>query len=282
MRRNDPLDLGEFLNGRKGPAIMGILNVTPDSFSDGGRFNERSRAIEHAFEMVEQGADMIDVGGESTRPFAESVITEEEIERTVPVIETMADDLKVPVSIDTRHVEVARRALEAGASMINDVNGLRGEGMEELSLEWGIPVVVMHMKGTPKDMQVNPCYDDVISEVRSFLAERVDELVAKGMKKEQVIIDPGIGFGKRREDNLKLINGLDAFLDIGCPVLIGASRKSFIGQTLDLEVDQRLEGSLAVAVIAYMRGASVIRTHDVLETRRTVDMTRAMIDCREA
>ncbi len=263
--------------GLETPLIMGILNVTPDSFSDGGAHFDLEDAVNHAIVMTENGADIIDIGGESTRPFAETVITEEEIERTIPVIEALVDRIDVPISIDTRHVEVARKALDAGAVIVNDVNSLRGEGMEELVIERGVNAVLMHMKGSPKNMQVDPTYHDVVEEVLTFLNERVDSFVEKGGDKKKLMVDPGIGFGKRLEDNLILLRDLDRFCEIGCPVVVGASRKSFIGKVSGLDVSERLEGSLGAAVVAYMKGASVLRVHDVKETRRTLDIVKAII-----
>lgn len=259
------------------PVIMGILNVTPDSFSDGGIFLDTRSALEHARKMVSEGARIIDIGGESTRPFADKVHIGEEIRRVIPVIEAVSDELDVVISIDTRHTGVARKALEAGASMINDVNGLREEGMEELVADSGATAVIMHMKGTPKDMQVSPTYGDVIADIHSFLSERVDTMVDKGHSKDKLIIDPGIGFGKRVGDNLAILKDLDRFSDIGCPILVGASRKSFIGAVLDVEVDERLEGSIASAVISYINGASILRVHDVKETRRALDLAAAIM-----
>ncbi|MBN1538532.1 MAG: dihydropteroate synthase [Candidatus Thermoplasmatota archaeon] len=260
------------------PVIMGILNITPDSFSDGGFFLSIDDAVARAHEMVNHGAAMVDVGGESTRPFAEPVPLEEEIRRTLPVIERLVDELNVPISIDTRHQEVARAAIEAGASIVNDVNALRGPGMEDIVLETGVCAVIMHMKGTPLDMQVSPSYDDVMEEILSFLKERVEHMTEMGIRKDRLILDPGIGFGKRVGDNLTIIRELSIFLDIGCPVLVGASRKSFIGKVLGREVNERLEGSLVSAVLAVMNGASIIRAHDVGETKRALDMLGAIID----
>jgi dihydropteroate synthase len=259
------------------PLIMGILNVTPDSFSDGGRHNTLETAVDHALKMIEDGADIIDVGGESTRPFAESIITEEEVDRTIPVIKALVDRIDIPISIDTRHVEVARKALDAGAVMVNDVNSLGEPGMEELVIERDVSAVLMHMKGEPGNMQIDPTYRDVVSEVLAFLEGRIVSFENKGGNRERLIVDPGIGFGKRVEDNLVLLRDLDRFLDLDCPVMVGASRKSFIGKVLDLEVDERLEGSLAAAIVAYNNGASILRVHDVKETRRALDLARAIM-----
>jgi dihydropteroate synthase len=267
-----------FFKDLESPIIMGILNTTPDSFSDGDSFSTMDQAVNRALEMVEQGADIIDIGGESTRPFADPVPIQEEIDRTIPIIRSLIDIVKVPLSIDTRHVEVARLALESGASMVNDVYGLRGSGMEELIVETGASAVIMHMKGTPKDMQITPSYDDVINDIHSFVSERVEQMVDIGASRSRLIIDPGIGFGKRVGDNLMILRELERFSDIGCPIMVGASRKSFIGKVLDAEVDDRLEGSLASAVIAAMNGASILRVHDVKETRRVLNIFKGVKD----
>ncbi|MGA1793875.1 MAG: dihydropteroate synthase [Thermoplasmatota archaeon] len=260
------------------PSIMGILNITPDSFSDGGRYQDLDAATQRVLEMVEQGADFIDIGGESTRPFADPVPLDVEIGRTIPVIESVVDLIEVPISIDTRHVEVAKLALEAGASMVNDVNGLRAEGMDELVADSGASAVIMHMKGSPKNMQVSPGYEDVISDIHSFLSERVSHMVSLGVPRKHLMIDPGIGFGKRVSDNLMILRDLESFSDIGCPILVGASRKSFIGHVLGLEVEDRLEGSLAAALISAINGASVLRVHDVKETKLVMKMLGSIRD----
>ncbi|MDG6224673.1 MAG: dihydropteroate synthase [Candidatus Thermoplasmatota archaeon] len=259
------------------PLIMGILNVTPDSFYDGGMFTTAEDAISRAREMVEHGADIIDVGGESTRPFARPVTREEELARVFPVVEELASSLEVPISIDTRHEKIARACVEAGACIVNDVNGLKGSGMARLVAELGPSAVVMHMKGTPQDMQVDPYYDNVVQEVGDYLSQRVLDLCDHGIEKERLIIDPGIGFGKRTEDNLAILRDLSQMKRLGLPIMIGASRKSFIGQVLDLDVHNRLEGSIAAAVIAVMNGASIVRVHDVLETRRALKIVKAVM-----
>ena len=258
------------------PLIMGILNVTPDSFSDGGQYNGLDLAVERGLQMAREGADIIDVGGESTRPFAEPVPIEDELGRTIPVIDALSRRVDVPISIDTRHVEVAEKALSCGASIINDVNGLRGEGMEELAVRSGATVVIMHMKGDPGDMQLRPHYDDVVDEVHHFLRQRVGHLTALGVEEGRIWIDPGIGFGKRVWDNLLIIRELSRFEDIGCPILLGTSRKSFIGKVLGLEVEDRSDGSLASALIGIRNGASIVRVHDVLSTRNGVIMQKAI------
>lgn len=261
----------------KRPLVMGILNVTPDSFSDGGRYTERERAIEHAREMVAQGADIIDVGGESTRPGAHPVSLAEEMDRVLPVIEALSRELEVPISVDTYKAPVAKMALEAGATIVNDISALRfSPDMIDVVAQYRPWVVVMHMKGTPKDMQEAPWYEDVVGEVEGFFEERLRYLESHGISKEKVILDPGIGFGKRLEDNLSLLKHIDRFLHLGCPILVGPSRKSFIGTVLDLPVEKRLEGTLAAASIAVFQGAQIVRVHDVQPVKRAVDLAWAM------
>ena len=261
----------------KRPLVMGILNVTPDSFSDGGRYMERERAIEHAREMVAQGADIIDVGGESTRPGAHPVSLKEEVDRVVPVVEALSRKLEVPISVDTYKAPVAKMALERGAIMVNDISGLRfSPHMIDVVAQYRPWVVVMHMKGTPRDMQEAPWYEDVIGEVEGFFEERLRYLESHGISREKVILDPGIGFGKRLEDNLSLLRNIDRFLHFGCPIMVGPSRKSFIGNVLNLPVEERLEGTLAAVSIAVFQGAQIVRVHDVQPVRRAVDLAWAM------
>jgi dihydropteroate synthase len=258
------------------PALMGILNVTPDSFSDGGRFLTPGDALQGAMSMLEQGADMIDVGGESSRPFSEPVSMEEEVRRVIPVITGLRSITNLPISIDTMKKGVARKALEAGASMINDISGLRDPEMASLAAEFDVPVVIMHMRGTPKDMQSQVRYDDVVREVVDELNLSAVAAMQQGVKRDRIILDPGIGFGKTARDNLEIINRLREFRCLGYPILLGASRKSFIGKTLGTNEHSRLEGSLAVASMAMCNGADIIRVHDVLETLRTLRMMVAM------
>jgi len=257
---------------------MGILNVTPDSFSDGGLYASVESAVEHAERMVSEGADIIDVGGESTRPGAESVPAEDEIRRILPVIEKLTKITKIPISIDTYKSSVARRALEAGACIINDISALRGDpDMAYVAAEAGVSVALMHMKGTPKDMQVNPHYDDPINEITSFFRERIQAAVDAGISPDQIIIDPGIGFGKTAEHNLEIIRRLREFKSLGKPILIGTSRKSFIGKVLDLPVDDRLEGTAATVAVSICNGADIVRVHDVKEMLRVARMTDAIM-----
>jgi len=256
------------------PLVMGILNVTPDSFADGGRSVDVASAIAHARRMAEAGADIIDVGGESTRPGAPAVSTAEELRRVLPVIQQLAD---LPVSVDTTKAAVAERALAAGARIVNDISALRQDaGMVPVVRDFGAGVVLMHMQGVPATMQENPQYFDVVREVREFLALRIAFAMAGGVKKSQIAVDPGLGFGKTADHNRQLLVGLEQFATLGCPILVGASRKSFIGQLLNRPVPDRLAGSLAVAAWAVLRGAQVVRVHDVAETVDVVRMIAAL------
>ena len=274
-RQERSLDISNFSN-LEPPLIMGVLNVTPDSFSDGGNYHDPEKAIKRAMKMVEQGADIVDVGGESTRPFSEEISPEKEISRVLPVIEKLVEEMDVPVSVDTRHPETARKCIDAGACILNDVSGLRDEAMRELVLETGVSVVIMHMKGNPKVMQENPVYDDVVDEVGKYLVNRAKSLTSEGFDPVRIFIDPGIGFGKTVEHNLLLIKHLDRLANLGYGVLIGPSRKSFIGKILDLDVGQRLEGSLVSAVVSTMNGASIIRMHDIEETYRSIKLLKSI------
>ncbi len=258
--------------------VMGILNVTPDSFSDGGRFFDPAAALEHAQQMAADGADIIDIGGESTRPGAEPVTLEEELRRTVPIIEKLSGELDIPISIDTYKPEVAREALDAGAVMINDINGLREEKMVELAAEKDVPVVVMHMKGTPRDMQKNPTYEDVIAEVCNWLGDQAKRAVQGGLSKNRILIDPGIGFGKTLEHNLEILRRLAEFKSLGHPIVLGTSRKAFIGAILGLPSDERVEGTLATVVYGITQGANIVRVHDVKEVARACRIADAITD----
>jgi dihydropteroate synthase len=255
--------------------VMGILNVTPDSFSDGGRFLDVESAVDHAQRMQEEGADFIDVGGESSRPGSEPITVEEELRRTIPVIERLAAKLSVPISIDTYKSDVARRALAAGATIVNDISAMTMDPhIASVAAEYKATVVLMHMKGTPKNMQVNPTYSDVVQEVRSYLAARVEAARAAGIS--QVLIDPGIGFGKLLEHNLALMRGLGVLREIGVPVLVGPSRKSFLGTILNVPVDQRLEGTAAAVAVCILNGAHVVRVHDVQPMVRVARVADAL------
>lgn len=276
MKKVHPLAVqaGDYLlefNGRT--HLMGILNVTPDSFSDGGMFFDKKTAVEHGIRLAGEGADIIDVGGESTRPRAEPVPLEEELKRVIPVIRELAGEIDVPISIDTYKSEVAKEAINAGASIINDISGLRfDDRMAGLAAETGVALVVMHIKGTPRDMQVDPHYDDLLKEIGDYLSRSIEIAVEAGVKKENVIIDPGIGFGKRIEDNFILIKNLEYFRALGQPLLIGPSRKSFLWKTLNVSTDETLEATAAAAAASVLSGADLIRAHDVKEISKAIEI----------
>lgn len=251
------------------PQVMGILNVTPDSFSDGGQHNSYDAAVAHALQMCAEGAAIIDVGGESTRPGAEAVSLNEELDRVIPVIEKLVQEVDVPISIDTFKPEVMREAVAAGAGLINDVNALRAEGAIETVASLNAPVCLMHMQGMPRTMQKQPVYDNVTSDVKKFLHDRVIACEQAGISREKIILDPGFGFGKTLEHNLQLMRELSTFMDEDLPVLVGVSRKSMLGQILDAEPDQRLYGTVTLQTIALMQGAHILRSHDV----------KAAVDC---
>jgi dihydropteroate synthase len=255
---------------------MGVLNVTPDSFSDGGRFLDRAAAVERGLAMVGEGAAIIDVGGESTRPGATGVDVDEEIARIVPVIEQLAARVPVPISVDTTKQAVMRAAIAAGASLINDVNALRAPGALQVVATTGAGVCLMHMQGEPRTMQAAPAYTDVVGEVRQFLAERIAACIAAGISRDRICVDPGIGFGKRPEHNLALLAAIDRLADSDLPVLIGVSRKSLVGMITGRAPADRLAGSVAFAALAVMGGAAIIRAHDVAETLDAVKVASAL------
>jgi dihydropteroate synthase len=258
--------------------VMGIVNVTPDSFSDGGQFLDPPAAVAHALQLVEQGAEIIDVGGESTRPGAVPVSEAEELRRVMPVIEQLARQLKVPVSIDTVKPGVAREALAAGASIVNDVAANRNDStLWEIVAEAGAGYVCMHMQGTPQTMQANPAYTDVVREVGEFFSERIRRLNGCGVDRDQIILDPGIGFGKTVEHNLQLLGAARSFTGLERPLLLGVSRKSFIGKLLGAELAARLPAALACACLAVNGGVQIVRAHDVAETVQAVRMTEAIL-----
>ena len=257
--------------------MMGIVNVTPDSFSDGGLFFDQAAAVAHGEALAAAGADIIDVGGESSRPFSESVPVQEEIRRVVPVIEELARRLSVPISIDTHKARVARRAISVGASMVNDIGALLLDpAMGSVVAEAGVAVVVMHMKGTPKVMQVGPHYEDVVGEVRGFLADAVERAEQAGIGPSRIIVDPGIGFGKTVTHNLLLIKHLSALQAMGVPILIGPSRKSFIAKILGNGDERREVGTQAAVAVAALHGAHIVRVHDVERTRYTLKLVDAI------
>ncbi len=273
-----PLSGGRRLELGGRAAIMGILNVTPDSFSDGGRFLDRQKAVAGGLRMAGAGAEIIDVGGQSTRPGSEEVSPDEELARVLPVIEGLRAGSAVAISVDTYRAEVARRALDAGADIVNDISAFRfDEEMLALLAGRKVPAIAMHIKGTPRDMQRDPRYDDVVEEVYAYLADALERAERAGLERENVAVDPGIGFGKTTEHNLLLLRSLARFRELGSPVLIGASRKSFIGKVLEVEADERLEGSLAVSALSAAAGADVLRVHDVAENLRAVRMAEAVV-----
>ncbi len=252
------------------PAVMGVLNVTPDSFSDGGRYLQLDAALRRAETMVEEGAALIDVGGESTRPGAPPVSVQEELDRVLPVVERLARELPVPISVDTSKPEIIREAARAGAGLINDVRALRLSGALQAAAASGLPVCLMHMQGEPGTMQQQPTYADVVAEVHAFLAERVRVCESAGIPCNRLLVDPGFGFGKTLDHNLLLLRHLDRFTDLAAGVLVGISRKSMIGALLNAPVGERLAGGLAATVIAFWQGASIIRAHDVRETAQAL------------
>jgi dihydropteroate synthase len=254
--------------------IMGILNVTPDSFSDGGLFNDTDTAIAHGEKMVSDGADLIDVGGESSRPGSVPLSEKEELVRILPVVTQLLDEVSVPISIDTYKPLVADACLKVGAHLINDITGLTNPEMRKVAVKHNVPVVIMHMQGSPKIMQQNPVYQDVLGEITTFFREQIT--TARNENIQQIIIDPGIGFGKTVEHNLQILKHLGAFKTLGCPILVGPSRKSFIGTITGLSVKERLDGTLAAITVAILNGANVVRVHDVNECRRAVQVVDAI------
>jgi len=256
--------------------VMGILNLTPDSFSDGGRWLERGAAVEHALAMQEAGADIIDVGGESTRPGAQTITVQQELDRVLPVIETLAQQLSVPLSIDTGKPEVMRAAVAAGAGMINDVYALRQDGALQAAVEIGVPVCLMHMLGNPRVMQNAPVYDDVAGEVTAFLLERAAVCESNGIARENIVLDPGFGFGKTLEQNITLFRAIPDIAAMGYPLLVGVSRKSMLGQLTGRQTGDRVAASVAAAVLAAQTGAAIVRVHDVGETRDALEVATAL------
>ena len=270
------LDFGGLAMDLSQPRVMGILNVTPDSFSDGGQFDQLDTALAQVERMISEGADFIDVGGESTRPGAAVVSEQQELDRVVPVIEGIRQRFPVAISVDTSTPSVMTAAAVAGANLINDVRALHREGALAAARESGLPICLMHMQGDPESMQNQPEYDSVVDEVASFLARRVADCQLSGIAKNRLIVDPGFGFGKTLEHNLQLLKELKQFRKLDLPVLVGVSRKSMIGQLLDKPVDQRLHGSLAAAVAAVLNGASILRVHDVGPTVDALKVTSAL------
>jgi dihydropteroate synthase len=273
--------LNEWVKERDRVLVMGTLNLTPDSFYDGGRYPTEAAAIAQALRMVAEGADIIDIGGESSRPGAWPVSVAEERERVIPVIEGIQKRSDILLSVDTTRAAVATEAIEAGASIVNDISALRFDPkMASVVVDRGVFIVLMHMKGRPETMQKSPFYSDPVEEIKAFLAERIEVAISAGIPTDKIIIDPGIGFGKRLSDNLAIIRGLPRFSALGAPILVGLSRKSFLGDILNLPTEERLEGTIAANAIAILNGADIIRVHDVKEGRRTADVVRALRDVK--
>jgi len=267
---------GELELGKR-TLVMGVLNVTPDSFSDGGLYLDKQLAIERAFEMVEEGADIIDIGGESTRPFSDPTSLEEELRRVIPVIEAIAPKIPIPISIDTYKARVAYEALQAGAKIVNDISGLRFDPeLAKVISESGAGLILMHIKGTPKTMQLDPQYDDVIVEIKAYLKESIDKAESEGVHPDSIVIDPGIGFGKRLNHNLEIFRRLKELEELGKPILVGPSRKSFIGEILGVPVSDRLYGTLGAVAYCVLKGVHIVRVHDVRATRHVVDVIDAI------
>ncbi|MHB1362031.1 MAG: dihydropteroate synthase [Thermoleophilia bacterium] len=277
FRSDTHRQLPSFL-GQGAWSVMGILNVTPDSFHDQGRYGQFYAAVERARQMAAEGAAIIDVGGESTRPGSGPVTLEDELGRVIPVIEAVIPEIDVPVSIDTSKAEVARAGLAAGARIINDVTALRGDAeMASVAAEAGCPVCLMHMLGEPRTMQLEPHYEDVVNDIKKFFGERIDYAVSQGIQRQSLVLDPGIGFGKTLEHNLEIIRRLGEFLELGLPLMIGASRKRFIGMvTGEEDTEDRLPGTLAATVMAFVNGAGVFRVHDVAENVQALKVAAAI------
>jgi len=260
--------------------VMGVINITPDSFYAGGRFPSTEQAVEHAFEMVEQGAEIIDIGGESTFPGAQPVDEKTELKRVLPTIEKLAGKINVPISIDTIKPPVAKESVAAGASIINDVAANREDSsMWKIVSETGVGYIVNHMQGTPQTMQINPAYKDVVKEINEFFKDRIKRLKSLGVSEQQIVLDPGIGFGKTVEHNLQILKYLIQFKQWGRPIMIGVSRKTFIGKILNVNVESRLAGSLACAAWSVLNGVNIIRAHDVPETMQTIKMIESIANC---
>ncbi|MBS3819632.1 dihydropteroate synthase [bacterium] len=260
---------------------MGVLNVTPDSFSDGGLFYYRAKALEKSLAMADEGADIIDVGGESTRPGSEPVSAEKEKDRVIPVISRLRKKTNVLISIDTTKTEVAKAALDEGADILNDISACRFDpSIISLVAQRKVPVILMHMKGTPKTMQTNPYYENIFSEIKEFFEERISTVLSHGISKKSILVDPGIGFGKRFQDNLDLIQNLQFLNELNCPIMVGTSRKSFLGQILNLPPQERVEGTIASSILSILHGAHILRVHDVRAVKRAIQVAEAIINHR--
>ncbi len=268
----------KILDLRQRTYVMGVLNVTPDSFSDGGWHYALDSALKRAIEMQAEGADIIDIGGESTRPGSQPVSLDEELRRVIPVIEGLHSQVAIPISVDTYKAQVAESALNAGADIVNDISGLRFHpGMASVIAKAGAGVVLMHIKGTPRDMQKDPHYNDLMAEIMAYLKECKQSALDAGIESEQIVIDPGIGFGKRLQDNFQILRELSKLTRLRCPILVGPSRKSFIGQTLGLPVEERLEGTAAAVAACVFNGANIVRVHDVKQMKRVVIIADAIV-----
>ena len=270
------MQFGKYSIDLSQPQVMGILNVTPDSFSDGGKHTNVSQALDHALRMIEEGASFIDIGGESTRPGAPDVSLQEELDRTIPVIEAVAKNTSCVISIDTSKADVMREAVKAGAGLINDVRALQEPGALQVAAEAQVPVCLMHMQGQPRTMQQSPEYDDVVNDVGQFLLARTKVCEEAGIAKDKILFDPGYGFGKSLEHNYTLVKHLPSLMKLGYPVLVGMSRKSMIGNLLNRKVDERLAGSISLATIVAQMGAHIIRVHDVKETADAVNIVKML------
>jgi len=259
--------------------LMGILNITPDSFSDGGLYYNKQNAVNRGLQLIEEGADILDIGGESSRPGSDPITAEEEKKRILPVLSEIRKKTDTFISVDTTKSEVLKAALDQGADILNDISGMRFDPkMLEVASEKNIPVVIMHMKGTPKNMQKRPKYKNVIEEIKSFLKKRVKTALKTGIKKNKIIIDPGIGFGKRLKDNLIIIGNLSSFKELALPILIGVSRKSFIENLLNVTPDQRIEGTIASSLVSVLQGAHILRSHDIASLKKAVIVTEAIMN----
>ncbi len=278
MHNSNQFNCGKYQLDLAHPHVMGIVNVTPDSFSDGGRYASTEKAVAHARQLVADGAHILDIGGESTRPNATPVGLEEELDRVIPVIERLSLEVDVPLSIDTYKPQVMRAAVQAGAAIINDIRGLQEPEAVQAAAEGDAGICIMHMQGTPQTMQQNPQYENVVQEVKGFLQERLEACLAQGIAAERVVLDPGFGFGKRTVHNLALLNGLPDILALGRPLLVGLSRKSVLGQIVGSDVDQRLHASLAASVISVMKGGRIVRVHDVKATVDALKVVDAVIN----
>ena len=270
------MQFGKYFIDLSQPQVMGILNVTPDSFSDGGKHTNVSQALDHALRMIDEGATFIDIGGESTRPGAPNVSLQEELDRTIPVIEAVAKNTACVISIDTSKADVMREAVKAGAGLINDVRALQEPGALQVAAEAQVPVCLMHMQGQPRTMQQSPEYDDVVNDVGQFLLARTKVCEEAGIAKDKILFDPGYGFGKSLEHNYTLVKHLPSLMKLGYPVLVGMSRKSMIGNLLNRKVDERLAGSISLATIVAQMGAHIIRVHDVKETADAVNIVKML------